>query len=118
MSFNIFKWKFVLYSTELEGEKTFEKVNGEFVKLEKPVKIKMMGALHHMFPCTLTQAFFNWRCLVQIFTSRTLSFYHTVIGSKNELKAGTQFYLFLFPFWYIHSVIQWKMFHKVKIFYS
>lgn len=106
---------FVLYSETLDGTKEYEKINGKYIKLDKPIKLKMLGVYKHSFACTLNEALRDWKCLIQIFTTN-YRFYHTVIQDKNQLEAGTKFNVFSFPFWYLYSLMNTKKFHKVKIF--
>ena len=108
------KCNFILYSNNIDGIKEWEIVNGEHVKLDKPIKLKMFGVYKHSFGCSLTQALKSWECWKQILKCQR--FYHS-IGSNKEtyIEAGTKFNIFLFPIIYLYSIIDTKMFHRVAI---
>lgn len=40
---------FVLYSENIDGIKEYEKINNEYIKLEDPIKLKMLGVYRHSF---------------------------------------------------------------------
>lgn len=106
---------FVLYSEKIDGIKEYEKKEGKYVALKEPIKIKMIGVYRHTFGCTLSEALKEWACIKQI-----LSFdrsYHAIIDDKSQLNQGTRFNIFFFPLVYLYSLIDKRMFHKVKVFF-
>lgn len=106
------KLNFVLYSDNLDGVKEYVKVNGEHIKLEEPLKIKMFGVYRHSFPCSLSKAMKSWGCWKQILKFNT--FYHSIVQKdKNGINSGTKFNILLLPIVYIYSLIDTRMFHKI-----
>jgi hypothetical protein len=106
------KISFVLYSENLDGVKEYEKVNGNMVKLDEPIKLKMFGVYKHSFGCTLGQAMKSWGCWKQILKFER--FYHSIgIDKESGLKVGTKFNILFLPIVYLYSIIDTKMFHKV-----
>jgi len=103
--------KFILYSDNIKGIKEYEKKDGEYIKLENPIELKMSGVYVHSFSCTLNEALKNFKCLVQIFKFQR--FYHSIIN-KNEFSSGTKFNILLLPIVYLYSIIDQKMLHKIK----
>jgi len=102
---------FVLYSENIDGIKEYEKVNGEYIKLDEPIKLKMFGVYRHSFGCNLSDAMKQWGCVKQILSFNR--FYHSIGRDKNYLQMGTKFNIFLLPIVYLYSLIDTKMFHKV-----
>ena len=101
------KYNFVLYSNNIEGIKEYEKG----IKLEEPIKLKMFGVYKHSFGCSLSKAITQWGCIKQILKFER--FYHSIYRSK-KFEAGTKFNILLFPIVYLYSLIDTKMFHRVK----
>lgn len=103
---------FVLYSNNIDGIKEYEKVNGEYIKLDEPIKLKMFGVYKHSFPCSLKQAMKSWACWKQILSFQR--FYHSIGKDKETyIEAGTKFNILLLPIVYLYSLIDTKMFHRV-----
>ena len=103
---------FVLYSKNIDGIKEYEKVNGEYIKLDEPIKLKMFGVYKHSFPCSLKQAMKSWACWKQILSFQR--FYHSIGKDKETyIEAGTKFNILLLPIVYLYSLIDTKMFHRV-----
>jgi len=67
---------FVLYSDNIDGTKEYEKVNGEYIKLDEPIKLKMFGVYRHSFGCSLKDAVKQWSCVKQILSFNR--FYHSI----------------------------------------
>jgi len=103
---------FVLYSNNIDGVKEYEKVNGEYIKLDEPIKLKMFGVYKHSFPCSLWQAMKSWECWKQILSFQR--FYHSIGKDKETyIEAGTKFNILLLPIVYLYSLIDTKKFHRV-----
>jgi hypothetical protein len=102
---------FVLYSENIDGIKEYERVNEEYIKLDEPIKLKMLGVYRHSFGCSLSDAMKQWDCVKQILSFNR--FYHSIGRDKNYLQMGTKFNIFLLPIVYLYSLIDTKMFHKV-----
>jgi len=102
---------FVLYTENIDVIKEYEKVNGEYIKLDEPIKLKMFGVYRHSFGCSLSDAMKQWGCVKQILSFNR--FYHSIGSDKNYLQMGTKFNIFLIPIVYLYSLIDTKMFHKV-----
>lgn len=106
------KLNFVLYTDNLDGVKEYVKVNGEHIKLEEPLKLKMSGAYKHSFPCSLNQAMKSWECWKQILTFQR--FYHSIFKKDSDcINAGTKFNILLLPIVYLYSLVDTRMFHKI-----
>lgn len=106
---------FVLYSNNIDGIKEYEKINGEYIKLNNPINVKMFGVYKHSFPCSLTQALKCWTCWKQILLFNR--FYHSIGNNKETyIKEGTKFNIFLLPIIYLYCLIDTKKFHKVAFF--
>lgn len=105
---------FVLYSENIDGTKEYEKVNGECIKLDEPIKLKMLGVYRHSFGCELKDALKQWSCVKQILSFNR--FYHSIGRDKSYLQMGTKFNVLLLPFVYLYALIDTKMFHKVVFF--
>lgn len=110
---SVLSTNFVLYSENIKGIKEYKKVDGDYVKLEKPVKLKMFGVYRHSFGCSLSDAMKQWSCVKQILSFTR--FYHSIGRDKNCLQTGTKFNIFLLPVVYLYSLIDTKMFHKVAL---
>ncbi len=103
---------FILYSNNIDGIKEYEKVNGEYIKLDVPIKLKMFGVYKHSFPCSLNQALKRWACWKQILIFQR--FYHSIGNNKETyIEAGTKFNILLLPILYLYALIDTKMFHRV-----
>ena len=103
---------FVLYSNNIDGIKEYEKVNGEYIKLDEPIKLKMFGVYRHSFGCSLTEAIKQWSCVKQILSFNR--FYHSIGKDKETyIEAGTKFNILLLPIVYLYSLIDTRMFHRV-----
>lgn len=102
---------FVLYSENIDGIKEYVKVNGEYIKLDEPIKLKMFGVYKHSFPYSLSDALKQWGCVKQILSFNR--FYHSIGRDKDCLQRGTKFNIFLLPIVYLYSLIDTKMLHKV-----
>lgn len=102
---------FVLYSENIDGTKEYEKINGEYIKLDKPLKLKMFGVYRHSFGCELKYALKQWGCVKQILSFNR--FYHSVGRDKSYIQMGTKFNILMLPVIYLYALIDTKMFHKV-----
>ena len=102
---------FVLYSENIDGTKEYEKVNGEYIKLDEPIKLKMLGVYRHSFGCELKDALKQWGCVKQILSFNR--FYHSIGRDKSYLQMGTKFNVLLLPVVYLYALIDTRMFHKV-----
>ena len=105
------KYKFVLYSDNIKGVKEYEKIDGEYIKLDNPREFKMSGVYVHSFPCSLKEALKNFECVKQIFKFQR--FYHSIIN-KSEFSFGTNFNILLLPIVYLYAIIDQKIMHKIK----
>lgn len=103
--------KFVLYLDNIDGIKEYQKINGEYIKLDKPINIKMFGVYRHSFGCELKDALKKWSCIKQILSFNR--FYNSIGKDKTYLEMGTKFNILSLPFVYLYALIDTKMFYKV-----
>ena len=104
-------YRFVLYSNNIKGIKEYEKINGEYTKLDEPIKLKMFGVYRHSFP-SLHRAIRSWPGWIQILSFKR--FYHSIgVDKKSYLAMGTKFNILLLPVIWIYALIDTQMFHCV-----
>ena len=122
----ILNLRFILYKTEKliqthsKEKSDLERPNRRVpVELEKPKIHIANGFYRHSFPCTLSKAIMNPKCLLQIFHIRHHSrFYHSMTDMISFRSSATRFpVLFILPI-YIFSIWDSKSFHKIKFLIS
>lgn len=106
-----FNLRFVLYRNNIDGIKEYQKINGKYIKLEKPIKVKMFGVYKDSFGCSFTNAIKNFSCLKQILSFNR--FYNSIGIDKSYLKTGTKFNIFLLPIVYLYCLIDTKKFYSI-----
>lgn len=106
---NIFKTTFVLYSDKVKTMKQYEKINGEWIKIENPIPQNSIGVYKHSFVSPLKTVIFNYECLCQI-----LRFERFNYSMDNHFNNGTKFNIFTLPFVYLFATIDTGKFNKIK----
>ena len=112
----LLKCKFSLYTKRLKTMQNVEAFPTEkgwdYVYIDPPIPVFVDAIYCHTFGCSLTEALFDYKCLFQI-----LKFKRFAHGCTNDLSSATKFSIYVFPIWYIYSIIDTKMFHKIKVWF-